>query len=224
MMSRLDVRSQVLNCSNCQLNAGCTSPVPFKGPSPARLAVLGEAPTSVDDACGKPFSGKAGELLHGLLADAGFEPDECMWVLAVACIPLQTTGRLRSPLIDEINACSDNRAAQLRLADPQVVLLVGNVPLGIYRPDMRIGVAHGRAIRRSGRTFFPIFHPEAALRNPAWIDDIRADLSLLTEMESTGNWTLGIKTCVKCGRETDGTLRDKDGITYCPDHRRQTGG
>lgn len=225
-MNRLEVRSAVLECEGCNLNASSDGPVPFVGTGSSGVAVMGEAPSVSDVEAGKPFTGMAGELLRGLIKEAGFDPDSIFYMNTVSCLPVRASehlpGRSRAPLQTEINACSTTRKMQLELADPKWLVLAGNVPLRIYRPHMNIGKVHGRVIFEGALRLFPIYNPVAGVRNPAWREDMRADLSLLARMVEQDDWTLGEPTCVTCGRlPEEGPAPwhwTDDGLPYCNMH------
>jgi uracil-DNA glycosylase family 4 len=225
------VRAQVLECDRCDLVKRCTSPVPFHGPTPAEVTVLGEAPGKQEDTQGKPFVGPAGQLLRRLMTEVGLDPDVLCWVNTASCYPTrEDDGRGRAPLPTEVEACANNREAQLELAASRYVILTGNVPLQAYRPDLRIGKMHGRAFSKdtSGKQMwpmlYPVYHPAAVLRNPAWETDLKADLSRFVELKNMGEkWTVaGPETCVVCGlppeRETVAFHWDAQGVPYCHMH------
>lgn len=222
-MNRLEVRAAVLDCEGCPPNACSDGIVPFAGKASSGLAVMGEAPTLDDLASGRPFSGQAGELLRTLVkTEAAIDPGEVFWMNAVSCVPMQASGKTRAPNKNEVNACSDTRAAQLRLASAKWLVLAGNVALHTFFPSLRIGLVHGRVLHKDGLMLFPIYHPLAAIRNPAWVEDIRTDLSLLGRMIAELDWTLREPTCITCNRgpeEGPGPWRWTDaGLPYCNEH------
>lgn len=219
-MNRLEVLNQVLLCESCDLPSRCSGPVPFSGPAPTDVAILGEAPGAQEDKAGKPFVGRAGQLMRTALALAGFDPDSLFWCNTVSCYPTREDGRGRTPFEAEINACSNNRAAQLQISGASWVVMTGNVPLRAYRPDLRIGKAHGRPLAFPTFVGFPVYHPAAALRNPVWASDLRADLATLKKMVDAGPGWPGLvpQTCIWCDAPAVQGIVDGQGVPYCPAH------
>lgn len=218
-MNKIELRDRILTCTSCSLNERCTAPVPWSGPVPAEVAVLGEAPGEQEDAQGAPFVGPSGKLLKQALIDAGFDVNELAFINTASCYP-NDGGRGRAPLPTEVEACAPNREAQLALVGAKFVLLTGNVPLQAYRPDLRISKARAHPFQRDGRVLFPVFHPAAVLRNGGWRADFEADLRLFAKLTSgsSKDWWPITPTCVVCGKDEQKIeywRMDRDGIPYC---------
>jgi uracil-DNA glycosylase family 4 len=191
--ARLDVFGQIVSCTRCELHAQCNGPVPFRG-NKARIAIIGEAPGNEEDLAGKPFVGPSGQLVDELLHD--FALTEEMGVLnTVSCAPHGT------PTWDHVNACAENKRAQLEYLDPTWVLLLGQVALKAVRPDLAIKGMRGRPFMNDGRIHFATYHPAAALRNGNYRAALEADLETFGELVSLGpeRWTECIPDkCVEC--------------------------
>lgn len=224
MSNRLNVRERVLTCQKCDLHAGCSSPVPFSGPTPSYVAVLGEAPGQKEDLDGRAFVGPAGELLRAALQAAGINDQSVFYVNCVSCWPRRT------PTSAEINACSQNRIDQLELSGCAWVLALGNVALSTVRPDLRVSRARGHVFCPPDQpNYFVTFHPAAALRNANTEKAMRADLVTFAEMlleedvDDVHGWAkLASNDCVICGTDPeemddhDMWLRFDDmGASYC---------
>ena len=175
----------MLSCTRCGLCRVARAPVAWSGPVGASVAVLGEAPGAEEDKRGIPFVGPSGRLLRKTLTKVGLEPAEMAFFNAVSCYPART------PTDDELAACQGNRIAQLVLIRPRWVLVTGAVPLRALGRSERITDAHGvpwtRELLDGGRrTYFPVRHPSAVLRNRAlyagWKRDL-ADFKELTESD-----------------------------------------
>lgn len=221
-MNRLAVRAQVLTCEACELSARCTAPVPMSGQFSAKLAVLGEAPGAEEDAQGEPFVGPAGRTLRAAMRNVGLNPDEFAYLNTVSCFP-NRDGKGRAPMLGEVQACAQNREDQLHVSGAAWVILTGNVPLQAYRPDLRIGRAHGQPIVKLGSdkiVMFPVYHPAAVLRNRSWLTEFERDLSTFKEMVDRDAWAWVPIRCVSCGRVEDAMTRlyvDDWGVNYCQD-------
>lgn len=214
---KLEVREQVVTCTNCNLHERCSAPVPWSGPVPAQVAVLGEAPGRQEDEQGKPFVGPAGKLLRDGLMNVGLDPSKITFINTASCWPRNEDGKGRAPLPKEVQACAKNREDQLALSGATFVLLTGNVPLQAYRWDLRITKARAHVFQRDGRSFFPIFHPAAILRNPGWKRDFEADLQTFAKLVEDPELDVPL-TCVYCGRgdnQVEWWRFDDDGIEYC---------
>jgi DNA polymerase len=215
MIEALTVRAQVIGCRNCGLVDKCTRPVPFDGPFPSEVAVVGEAPGRVEDATGKPFVGPSGELARSIV-----EPrlGQVPWLNVVSCWPNRT------PTAAEVEACKGNLHAQLRLIEPRLLLLFGGVAASAWVSDLRVGELRGRWFKTDimglDRTIYGMvtWHPAAVLRNRNLLVDVLDDLR--TFRESVG--TDGIPPyvyypCVKCGSCVDPHVTD-EGLSWCRKH------
>ena len=161
-------------CTGCFLAQGRTNVVPGEGNPNARLVLVGEGPGQTEDQTGRPFVGRAGELLAGILRAIGFERDQVFICNVVKCRPPQN----RKPLPDEMASCSAFLEAQLALIQPKVILALGATAaealLGSKRSlsDLRLKVHSYR-----GTPLVVTYHPAALLRNPNWKkptwDDVR---------------------------------------------------
>lgn len=211
--ARIHVRDQVRSCTRCALHESCAGPVPFHGPMAATVAVLGEAPGRQEDKAGRPFIGPAGQLLRRLLADAGIDPEALAWLNTVSCFPNRT------PTAAEVESCTPNRLAQLEVLSPRHVLVAGGVALSTLRPDLKISQAHGRLMAGHPGNWwaYPVHHPSAALRNPATVDVLAADLGRWARIiEADSPWERVVLSCVACGRLVD--RFDPDGLGWCERH------
>jgi uracil-DNA glycosylase family 4 len=220
-VNRLDVRELVLICTKCELHRLSRAPVPFSGPTPSYLAIVGEAPGKVEDRRGEPFVGPAGELLRDCLTAVGIKPETVFMCNSCSCWPNRPD---RTPRSNEVNACSTNLAAQLELADPVWVCLLGGIALSTLRPDLKISRTRGHVLVPEGRRrYFVAFHPSYALRNAKGEVALRADLQALATMLVSEDWLpLADDSCVVCGTDPE-TLAEHDlhlrfddmGASYC---------
>ncbi|HEY8393465.1 MAG TPA: uracil-DNA glycosylase [Thermaerobacter sp.] len=163
----------VKGCTRCRLRAGCRGVVFGDGNPRARVMLIGEGPGADEDRLGRPFVGRAGQLLDRILAACGFERQRHVYIAnIVKCRPPGN----RTPTPDERAACLPNLRAQMRLVNPVIVVLLGSTALqALIDPAARITRARGRWIQRDGVWYMPTYHPAALLRNPslkreAWHD------------------------------------------------------
>lgn len=221
--SRVEVRAQVLDCTACDLHNAGSGPVPFSGSRSPDVLVVGEAATSGEE---EPFTSASGSLLRRAMRDVGLTEDRVAWMYACSCVASS------SPTSHQLNACSKNRTDVFELVGPSVVLLAGNTALRLFRPDLRIGKAHGRPFVQDERVFVPIYNPEAVRRNPGWHEELSLDLKLAADIvvskktsPAVNDWRhLVPETCVWCEADPEtapGAWHwDNDGIPYCERHWR----
>jgi DNA polymerase len=175
-----DVVARILACTRCRLHAGRTHAVPGEGPSDARLVVVGEGPGANEDAQGRPFVGRAGDLLNEILAAIDC-PRETVYIAnVVKCRPPEN----RKPQGDEMDACMPYLHRQLALIRPKVVLAMGATAAeALLQTRASLGQLRNRVHEYRGIPLVVTYHPAALLRNPNWKrptwDDVRIARQLL---------------------------------------------
>ena len=159
---------QVAGCTRCRLAEGRTHAVPGEGHPDTEVMFVGEGPGQTEDAQGRPFVGRAGELLMRLMASIGWRRQEVFITNIVKCRPPGN----RDPEPDEIAACAPYLQRQLAVLDPAVVVTLGRFSMAHFRPGERITQIHGTHAPAPAATgardalAYALFHPAAALRSP----------------------------------------------------------
>ncbi len=145
-----------------------TNMVIYRGNPQAKLMIVGEAPGTNEDRLGKPFVGRSGQLLDQILQAANFDPEEDVFVTnAVFRLPPGDGGKpLRKPTNDEIDYYKPYLLEIIRLIDPVIMLLTGNVATQSMLGRTGITKLRGQWFDYNGRLTMPIFHPAYLLRNP----------------------------------------------------------
>jgi uracil-DNA glycosylase len=167
------VREVALGCPRCGLAKSRTRVVFGEGSETAELMVVGEAPGENEDRQGRPFVGKAGQLLDLLLLSVGF-PRESVYICNV--LKCRPPGN-RNPLPDEVEACSPYLLRQLELVRPRVIVAFGTFAAQtLLGTDVAIGKLRGRVHAYRGTPLVPTYHPAALLRNPGWVRAVWDDL------------------------------------------------
>lgn len=135
-----------------------------EGHPDAKLMIIGEAPGEEEDLSGRPFVGRAGQLLDKILASVGLERDA---IYITNMVKFRPPGN-RNPRLEEIVASEPVLLEQIRLVRPQVIATLGNVPTQ-YFLDTKDGITkmHGRWFEWHGIPLFPLYHPAYLLRNPS---------------------------------------------------------
>ena len=152
--------------------------MPGEGPADAAVMVVGEAPGRFEDEQGRPFVGRAGQLLDEVLAEAGLARGE---VFITNVVKARPPGN-RDPTKAEVAHWMPVLEAQLALVAPKLIVPLGRHALAHFAPAAKIGEAHGRAITERGRELFPLYHPAAALRSTKLRDTLLADARALGEL------------------------------------------
>jgi DNA polymerase len=166
-------------CQRCKLSKSRSTIVYGVGSPRARLMVIGEGPGEEEDKQGKPFVGRAGQLLTRMLAakGVGFDRDrDCYIANVVKCRP----ERNRNPEPDEVAACNPFLTAQIETVQPVVILALGNFAAQtLLGTKEGITKLRGKAYPYRAGVLVPTFHPAFLLRNPgeqykrmAW-DDLK---------------------------------------------------
>jgi uracil-DNA glycosylase len=174
---------ELSSCQKCPLAGSRTQVVFGSGNADADLMFVGEAPGFHEDQLGKPFVGRAGKLLDQLLAEIGLTRQQCFIANVLKCRPPGN----RDPQPLEIDACRGHLGRQIELIEPRVVCTLGNFATKLLTGSPQ-GITRVRGVPRaqelSGRTAFlyPIYHPAAALRTPAMLDQLRKDFARLPEL------------------------------------------
>lgn len=176
-----EIREKCLTCKKCSLCETRHNIVFDDGIPNQKLMLIGEAPGFYEDQQGKPFVGKAGQLLDRIFASVGLSRDKDVYICnTLKCRPPDN----RNPLPDEKEACWEYLKAQIEIIKPKIILLCGNVAVqsilgnvgGItrirgnwYKPENAIVDVYGAKM-------MPIFHPSYLLRNdtrekggPKWL-------------------------------------------------------
>lgn len=170
MSSDLELlRVESLGCQRCGLAAGRTNVVFGEGNPSAPLVLVGEGPGETEDATGRPFVGRAGQLLDQALKQAGMSRKHVYICNIVKCRPTLTEGgrlRNRAPAPDEIEACSDWLGRQLRAISPLVIVCLGAPSANaLIHKGFRITAERGEWFTSQyARAITATFHPAYVLR------------------------------------------------------------
>ena len=172
------VAAEVRVCQNCGLAAGRKNAVPGEGPHNAELLLIGEGPGFHEDQQGRPFIGASGQFLTELLLNAGYKREEVFIANVVKCRPPGN----RDPQPDEIAACASYLDRQIALINPKVIVTLGRFSMSRYFPGAKISAIHGQAKKIDNRTVVAMFHPAAALHQPALRQSIEDDFRKLKQI------------------------------------------
>lgn len=134
---------------------------------------IGEGPGFKEDELGRPFVGRAGQLLDKMLASIGFTRNDVYIANILKCRPPGN----RDPLPHEAAACIGYLRAQVALIKPKILVCLGRIPAG-YILGREIRISSDRGVWHESKGFFimPTYHPAALLRNEQLKKESYADL------------------------------------------------
>jgi DNA polymerase len=161
------IAAEVRVCTRCALSVGRTKAVPGEGDPDTDVVFVGEGPGFNEDRQGRPFVGRAGDLLVRLLATLGWRREEVFITNVVKCRPPDN----RDPEPSEIAACAPYLERQLQVLDPSLVVTLGRHSMARFMPGARIGAVHGTMAPMDPATgardalVYALYHPAAALRS-----------------------------------------------------------
>jgi DNA polymerase len=163
---------------HCALKKGARSCVFADGNPSARVMVIGEAPGRDEDIQGKPFVGRAGQLLDRMFGAIGLArdadgADEALYITNI--LPWRPPQN-RDPKPDEIAMMLPFIGRHVALADPQLIVLMGNISCQAMLGRRGITRLRGHWQLIANRPAMPMFHPAYLLRNPAAKREAWADL------------------------------------------------
>ncbi len=163
-----DVIKALKRMKNDPLADAGTNIVISRGNPDARLMIIGEAPGPEENVKGKPFVGRAGQMLDKVLEAANFDPEKDVYITnSVFRMPPGEDGKpFRKPTTEEIDYYRPYVFEIIRLVDPRVILLTGNVASPSVLRKTGITSLRGKWTQMDGRWIMPIFHPSYLLRNP----------------------------------------------------------
>lgn len=175
---------KIVACQACDLYKNTTHAVPGEGSSNAKVFFIGEGPGYHEDQTGRPFVGRAGQLLEKTLEKVGLSRKEVFIGNVVKHRPPEN----RDPLPGEISACKPWLDQQLAIINPKVIVTLGRFSMQRYFPNTKITYIHGLAKKINGQIVIPMYHPAAALRGntlkKAFEDDFLKNKELLLNPDS----------------------------------------
>ncbi|MDR1684160.1 MAG: uracil-DNA glycosylase [Elusimicrobiota bacterium] len=186
--------AQIKTCKRCALGQTRLNAVPGEGNINARLMFIGEGPGYEEDRQGRPFVGKAGQLLDKMIVAMGFTRQEVFIANMVKCHPMidpqnpDKRGNDRAPDGEEIAVCRRYIERQIAAVSPDYIVALGGVAGKSLIMDAKSlsairGKFYDLQLTEAALTkpvkILATFHPAALLRNPGWKKDAWADLKML---------------------------------------------
>jgi DNA polymerase len=160
---------QVAKCRKCPNLAATRQNTVFGegNPESGGIVIVGEAPGADEDGSGRPFVGRAGQLLDRGLRQYGLLRQDVYICNCVKCRPDPPLGQSnRPPTRAELQDCLPYLLAQLQILEPSVIVALGNAALDGLGLDAKISDVRGKVIRTLSWPMVPTWHPACVLRNP----------------------------------------------------------
>ena len=172
------IEQEIADCRRCGLCEQRHRIVLGEGNRNAEIMLVGEGPGADEDAQGRPFVGKAGQLLDKMFSAIDIKREELYITNVVKCRPPGN----RTPLDDEAEACLPILRMQYALIKPKIVVCLGaTATRHLYDREARITRVRGQWLEKNGTLFLPTYHPAALLRDESKKKDVWADLQSIAK-------------------------------------------
>lgn len=174
-----EIEEEIYSCTKCRLNSGRKKAVPGEGNVIADIMFIGEGPGVQEDQQGRPFVGRAGQLLTKMLAAIQLRREEVYITNIVKCRPPEN----RAPLPDEVAACLPYLERQIEVVRPLIIVCLGGpAAQALVKTNLGITKLRGTFQHYDNIPVLPTYHPAAVLRFPErYKRDVWNDLKLLRD-------------------------------------------
>lgn len=162
------LEEEIAECDKCSLHKNRTNTVPGEGDPDADIVIIGEAPGENEDIDGRPFVGRAGDVLNKLLNSQNISRKDVFITNIIKCRPPDN----RDPKKEEKEVCLPYLDEQLDVIGPDVIITLGKHATESL-VDHEFKEVRGQEVEWKGRVLVPLYHPAATLYDP----------SLKTELE-----------------------------------------
>lgn len=172
------IRMELGDCRRCKLHRMRRTIVFGEGNPKAGLMLIGEGPGYDEDVQGKPFVGKAGQLLTKILQAIEIQREEVYIANIIKCRPPQN----RNPEPGEIESCHPFLLKQIQAIEPRIICALGTFAAQtLLKTDAKITSLRGKAYDFSGIQIFPTYHPAYLLRNPEKKREVWEDMKQIAK-------------------------------------------
>jgi len=162
------IADEVRQCHKCGLGSLRTNAVPGEGRANARIVFVGEGPGADEDAQGRPFVGRAGQLLDKVIVACGLKREDVFICNILKCRPPEN----RDPKPEEIISCLPYLQRQIELINPEVIVALGaHAARTLLNTNKSIGQLRGQfqqyyaGLGRAPIKLMPTYHTAYLLRN-----------------------------------------------------------
>lgn len=175
-----EINTEIRNCTRCHLHKTKLNYVPGEGSFSPKVFFIGEGPGETEDRFGRPFIGKAGQLLDKILEKMGYNRDNVFIGNIIKCRPPNN----RNPLKDEVEACMPYLKRQIDALKPKVLVCLGKVALeNLLDRSFSISRVRGQRFEYNGIPVIPTFHPSYILHQRSQQEISKAKWSVWEDMQ-----------------------------------------
>jgi len=173
----VEIRRELGDCRRCKLHRTRTTIVFGEGNEKTKLMFIGEGPGYDEDVQGRPFVGKAGQLLTKIIQSIHLQREEVYITNIIKCRPPQN----RNPEPDEIQSCHPFLQKQIQSIQPKMICALGTFAAQtLLSTDAKITSLRGRIFELGGIKVLPTYHPAYLLRNPERKREVWEDMKQIS--------------------------------------------
>jgi len=178
------LRGELGDCRRCRIHLGRRNIVFGEGNPQAALVFVGEAPGADEDAQGRPFVGRAGQLLTRIIEAMKMKRSEVYICNILKCRPPGN----RNPAPAEIAACEPFLVRQLEAIRPRAICALGTIAAQtLLKTGAPVSTLRGRWHSYHDIPLMPTYHPAYLLRNPAQKRQVWEDVQQIMRLLEAGN-------------------------------------
>jgi len=173
-----EVRKELGDCKRCKLHQTRRTIVFGEGNEKATLMFIGEGPGYDEDVQGRPFVGRAGQLLTKIIQSINLQREEVYIANIIKCRPPQN----RNPEPDEIQSCNPFLRKQIQVIQPKIICALGTFSAQtLLKTETKITALRGKFYDLEGIKVIPTYHPAFLLRNPDKKREVWEDMKKIAE-------------------------------------------
>ena len=172
------IEENLRKCSLCAISKSRTNLVFGTGNPDTKLMFIGEAPGRDEDLQGKPFVGRAGQLLTKIIESIGIDREEVYIANILKCRPPGN----RPPEPGEINNCEQFLKQQIEIIRPEIICPLGRIASqALLKTQTQISKLRGNSFTYENIKLIPTYHPAYLLRNPYDKIKVWEDMKIIKE-------------------------------------------
>ena len=176
------IAQEIREFKGLDIAKNCINAVPGEGDPDAKIMFIGEAPGADEDAQGRPFVGRSGQLLRQTITDSNIKIDRVFITNIVKYRPPEN----RDPEPLEIEICRDWLDRQIQTIEPATIVTLGRFSMAKFLPDVKISQVHGKGqeIEFLDKKYFLVtmYHPAFAIRGTSNMIEFKKDFANLRQM------------------------------------------
>ena len=175
-----EINREIQGCKKCNLHKHKTNYVPGEGSIHPDIFFIGEGPGETEDKFGRPFIGKAGQILNRIIEKMGYSRETVFIGNLVKCRPPGN----RDPLKNEVEACIPYLKEQIDILKPKVLVCLGKVAFNnLMGTAFPISSVRGKCYSLNGVPVIPTFHPSYILHKRVKKEQVKAKWDIWNDMQ-----------------------------------------